>query len=559
MKTRNIIALLVALPLMAGLTGCKSDDELTAKPAKEMLRVLGGDIEIRAIDETTVVNVSADCHWKVQDLDTGDFGITLSIQPREGDGDGSLVIGTDQNETKSDRTASFTLVSDAGLKQKVTIRQTPAAGALNLSSTSFTFTADKKSIKDESKEFETLNIRGNSTWTIKLPDGVNWLHVSKTSGGTAAQSSESVNISVDNAVSDASRTAVFEVISEGNVVEVQVTQEGVKDIFLRAPEQLDKIEYRGGERMLRIESNAEWHAYIPSSVNWLHFEAAMDSTGTSHGSGNSISGVGNGEIRLYCEENNTTRDRLTAVVVIAGTKNPQQAITLIEQAANGSAQPLQTSISLSELSVARQSANFLINIASEQVVGEFGLVYTESGNVPTITNGKVVKVGNGGTSRGLAYELTGLQENTRYMVRAFVYKQNSSDVIYSEPIEITTKASMLSIGELKSLYVSNTSAELRFSFTSDTDVFDYGFVYSATKPEPTRDDGVVTIGRGGTGGNVMGTITNLQESTTYYVRAYVLTERGHTYGPNVVTITTSASQHEPGESDNPDPQLAPKH
>ena len=559
MKTRNIIALLVALPLMAGLTGCKSDDELTAKPAKEMLRVLGGDIEIRAIDETTVVNVSADCHWKVQDLDTGDFGITLSIQPREGDGDGSLVIGTDQNETKSDRTASFTLVSDAGLKQKVTIRQTPAAGALNLSSTSFTFTADKKSVKDESKEFETLNIRGNSTWTIKLPDGVNWLHVSKTSGGTAAQSSESVNISVDNAVSDASRTAVFEVISEGNVVEVQVTQEGVKDIFLRAPEQLDKIEYRGGERMLRIESNAEWHAYIPSSVNWLHFEAAMDSTGTSHGSGNSISGVGNGEIRLYCEENNTTRDRLTAVVVIAGTKNPQQAITLIEQAANGSAQPLQTSISLSELSVARQSANFLINIASEQVVGEFGLVYTESGNVPTITNGKVVKVGNGGTSRGLAYELTGLQENTRYMVRAFVYKQNSQEVIYSEPIEITTKASMLSIGELKSLYVSNTSAELRFSFTSDTDVFDYGFVYSATKPEPTRDDGVVTIGRGGTGGNVMGTITNLQESTTYYVRAYVLTERGHTYGPNVVTITTSASQHEPGESDNPDPQLAPKH
>ena len=474
MKTRNIIALLVALPLMAGLTGCKSDDELTAKPAKEMLRVLGGDIEIRAIDETTVVNVSADCHWKVQDLDTGDFGITLSIQPREGDGDGSLVIGTDQNETKSDRTASFTLVSDAGLKQKVTIRQTPAAGALNLSSTSFTFTADKKSIKDESKEFETLNIRGNSTWTIKLPDGVNWLHVSKTSGGTAAQSSESVNISVDNAVSDASRTAVFEVISEGNVVEVQVTQEGVKDIFLRAPEQLDKIEYRGGERMLRIESNAEWHAYIPSSVSWLHFEAAMDSTGTSHGSGNSISGVGNGEIRLYCEENNTTRDRLTAVVVIAGTKNPQQAITLIEQAANGSAQPLQTSISLSELSVARQSANFLINIASEQVVGEFGLVYTESGNVPTVTNGKVVKVGNGGTSRGLAYELTGLQENTRYMVRAFVYKQNSSDVIYSEPIEITTKASMLSIGELKSLYVSNTSAELRFSFTSDTDVIDYG-------------------------------------------------------------------------------------
>ena len=559
MKTRNIIALLVALPLMVGLTGCKSDDELTAKPAKEMLRVLGGDIEIRAIDETTVVNVSADCHWKVQDLDTGDFGIALSIQPREGDGDGTLVIGTDQNETKSDRTASFTLVSDAGLMQKVTIRQTPAAGALNLSSTSFTFNADATSAKDVTRSVETLNIRSNSTWTVKLPGGVNWLHVSKTSGGTAAQSSESVNITVDNAVSDASRTAVFEVVSEGNVVEVQVTQEGMKDIFLRAPEQLDKIADTGGDRMVRIESNAEWHAYIPSSVSWLRFEAATDSTGTSRPTGNSISGVGNGEIRVYCNENNTTRDRLTAIVIVAGTKNPQQAVVLVEQAANGSALPLQTSIGLSELSVSRQSANFLINIASEQVVGDFGLVYTDQDNVPTVNTGTVVRVGNGGTSRGLAYELTGLSENTRYVVRAYVYKLNSQEVVYSDPIVIETTASMLTIGELYSLHVADTYAEFRYGFSSDTDVIDYGFVYSATNHEPTRDNGtMVTIGRGGTGGNVMGTITNLQESTTYYVRAYVLTSRGHSYSPNVVTITTSASQHEPGESDNPDPTLAPR-
>jgi hypothetical protein len=436
-----------------------------------------------------------------------------------------------------------------------------AGGGISIDGGPFVFGA-------EDTNSRLLIINCNTNWTIEMPPGIDWLNVKDGSGKVIPTNSQftvgttTLYVNPNKAITDDVRSCYITVKYGENgtdAARVEVTQEGVKDIFLRAPEQLDKIEYRGGERMLRIESNAEWHAYIPSSVNWLHFEAAMDSTGTSHGSGNSISGVGNGEIRLYCEENNTTRDRLTAVVVIAGTKNPQQAITLIEQAANGSAQPLQTSISLSELSVARQSANFLINIASEQVVGEFGLVYTESGNVPTVTNGKVVKVGNGGTSRGLAYELTGLQENTRYMVRAFVYKQNSSDVIYSEPIEITTKASMLSIGELKSLYVSNTSAELRFSFTSDTDVFDYGFVYSATKPEPTREDEILTIGRGGTGGNVMGTITNLQDNTTYYVRAYVLTERGHSYGPNVVTIKTSPSQHEPGESDNPDPQLAPKH
>lgn len=39
MKTRNIITILAALPIMAGMTGCKSDEELTAKPAKEILIV----------------------------------------------------------------------------------------------------------------------------------------------------------------------------------------------------------------------------------------------------------------------------------------------------------------------------------------------------------------------------------------------------------------------------------------------------------------------------------------------------------------------------------------
>ena len=555
MKTKNIIAILAALPIMAGFSSCKSEDELTAKPAKEMLRVLGGDIEIRATDETTVVNVSADCHWKVQNLETGDFGNALTVQPREGDGDGTLVIGTDQNETKSDRTATFTLISDAGLKQKVTIRQTAAAGALNLSGSSFQFNADGTSAKDISRTVETLTIRSNSSWRIQVPTGVSWVHLSKTSGGSSAQSSESVEITVDNAVSDASRSAVLNVVSEGNTVEVQVTQEGVTDIYLKAPEQLERMEFRGGGQMLFIESNAEWHAYIPSSATWLRFEGG-DSTITSH----SAKGIGNRELRIMYEENNTTRDRLTAIVIVAGTKNPQQAVVLIEQAANNSAQPLQTSVSLSNLSVSRQSANFLINIASEQVVGEFGLVYTDDvGRTPTVNDGNVVVAGNGGTSRGLVYELTGLEENREYVVRAFVRKTNSQEVIYSEPLVVRTTASMLTIGELTSLYVSNTSAEMRFSFTSDTDVIDYGFVYSATNQTPTNEDQVITIGYGGTGGNVMGTITNLQESTTYYVRAYVLTKSGHSYSPNMVTITTSSSQHEPGESDNPDPTLAPRY
>ena len=53
-------------------------------------------------------------------------------------------------------------------------------------------------------------------------------------------------------------------------------------------------------------------------------------------------------------------------------------------------------------------------------------------------------------------------------------------------------------------------------------------------------------------------LSNLQPNTTYYLRGYVLGERGFVYTPNVLTITTSPDEREPGESDNPDPQLAPR-
>jgi len=546
MKTRNIFAILALLPLVAGLTGCKSDEETTAKPAKEMLRVLGGNIEIRSNDETTVVSVYADCHWKVDELDTGDFGNHLTVQPREGIGDGTLVVTTDQNVTNANRNATFTLVSDGGLKQKVTVTQVGMGDGMNISRSSMRF-------ETEPTEAQTLTVNSNTQWRLQVPSGVNWIHFDKTSGNSGAAV---IQVTADNAVTDAERTATVSVLYGGSYdksVEFTVSQAGMSEISLFAPEDIGRIEYQGGERMITIESNARWYAYIPSTVDWLRFEP-RDSLSTAH----SATGVGNGEIRIMCRENNTTRDRLTAVVIVAGTKNPKQSVVIVEQAANGSAQPLQTSVSLSQLSVSRESANFLMNIVSEEVVGDYGLVYTDGNETPTLDNGRSVVIGRGGTSTGFAYELTGLSESTTYRVRAFVRKANSDAVVYSDVVTITTTASSITVGELTSMYVGNTSAEFRYSFVSDSEVIDYGLVYSTTETTPTRDNAdVLTVGQGGTSRSVLATLANLQQSTTYHVRAYVLTQSGFVYS-NTVNITTSSSTHEPGESDNPDPQLAPR-
>ena len=96
MKTKIFITILTSFSLMATLTSCEGKYANEVLPAKEMLRVLDGVIEIKSDVEETVVNVTADCHWKVDSLDTGDFGSSLTLQPREGVGDGVLAGALDE-------------------------------------------------------------------------------------------------------------------------------------------------------------------------------------------------------------------------------------------------------------------------------------------------------------------------------------------------------------------------------------------------------------------------------------------------------------------------------
>ena len=110
MKTKNIIMILAALPLLAGLTGCKSDEETTARPAKETLIVQGGDITFASSEEKKYVDITADCSWHVVDFQIidpatgvdvnksqrGDFGDKLSVEPMRGNGNSTLVVNIER-------------------------------------------------------------------------------------------------------------------------------------------------------------------------------------------------------------------------------------------------------------------------------------------------------------------------------------------------------------------------------------------------------------------------------------------------------------------------------
>lgn len=311
MKTKIFFTILAALPLVAGLSGCKSDDETQAKPAKEILKVEGGNIEIRANEETKEVAITADCAWTVT-YDGGDFGNALTVQPLKGNGNGVLVITTNQNSSMSDRNASIILTSDGGLKQKISVRQTSSDPGMTVTKKLYEFDA----IPSAS---QLLTITSNTNWSITLPSGIDWIHLSQASGNSG---SSAVEITCDEIQTDADRSATFTIQYGSNSTEIEVRQEGKTNITLSVtPDELPTFTPDGGTQIVKVQSNAAWRAFVPSSAqSWLHIEPA--------------SGVGNGEIRVKCDEHlDTTRDRITVLIVVAGSQNPQQADVFVQQSA----------------------------------------------------------------------------------------------------------------------------------------------------------------------------------------------------------------------------------
>ena len=309
MKTKIFFTILAALPLVAGLSGCKSDNETQAKPAKEILKVEGGNIEIRANEETKEVAITADCAWTVT-YDGGDFGNALTVQPLKGNGNGVLVITTNQNSSMSDRNASIILTSDGGLKQKISVRQTSSDPGMTVTKKLYEFEA----IPSAS---QLLTITSNTNWSITMPSGVNWIHLSQTSGNGG---SSAVEITCDEIQTDADRSASFTIQYGSSSTEIEVRQVGKTNISLSAtPAELETFSPEGGVQMVKVSSNAAWRAFVPSSAQgWLHIEPAE--------------GVGNGEIRVTCDENKATdRDRMTVLIIVAGSQNPQQADVFVQQ------------------------------------------------------------------------------------------------------------------------------------------------------------------------------------------------------------------------------------
>ena len=136
-----------------------------------------------------------------------------------------------------------------------------------------------------------------------------------------------------------------------------------------------------------------------------------------------------------------------------------------------------------------------------------------------------------------ACEITNLKDNTQYYVRA--YARNSYGTIYGEVLSFKTLDIVLPAVLTDSVTnISPTSATVGGKVTDDGYglVAERGVVYS-TNPNPTIENNKVVSSSGK--GTFTCNLSNLQEVTTYYVRAYAINQKGTAYGEEKSFTTTA--------------------
>ena len=265
------------------------------------------EIAMPASETSWSVNISADCHWDVTDIENDDWG-ELTVSPRSGDGNGTLVLTSVENHSSVDRTATIIISTKGGLKQHITLRQMRSDAALSINQEVFQFTDEEGT--------QSLVIASNSDWTITGHEGISWLELDKTSGITGTHD---VQIHVKGAYDETNRSVELTATAGSNKLNFTITQEGKLSIILSvSTNELPIFAGEGGSQTLSVTCNAAWYAYLPASVSWIHLEPAF--------------GFGDGEIQVICDGNPSMRDeRHTTFIVTAGTKTVLQKDILVNQ------------------------------------------------------------------------------------------------------------------------------------------------------------------------------------------------------------------------------------
>jgi hypothetical protein len=161
-------------------------------------------------------------------------------------------------------------------------------------------------------------------------------------------------------------------------------------------------------------------------------------------------------------------------------------------------------------------------------VTDRGFVWANTSN-PTISNNKL-SIGSGaGTFEANVSGITGQQS----FVRAFA--TNAGGTKYSDrQYQLTSLLPEVRTNKLE--FMANNAAICEFTISSDggSDLNTIGVCWSTNPDFPNDESGTCGTVSTVSTGTFTKTLTNLQNNTTYYVRAYAVNDFGSTYGNQLI-------------------------
>ena len=182
----------------------------------------------------------------------------------------------------------------------------------------------------------------------------------------------------------------------------------------------------------------------------------------------------------------------------------------------------------------------ITSLGNVSKITHYGHVWSKTAK-PTLENGNYNDLGESNATKSFTSELTGLEPNTTYHVRA--YANNEKGTAYGEEITFTTSVmpTIPSVTTGKTSDITSTSAKVQGNITSlgnISKITHYGHVWSKTALPTLENGNYNDLGESNATKSFTSELTGLESNTTYHVRAYATNEKGTAYGEEI-TFTTS--------------------
>lgn len=368
-----------------------------------------------------------------------------------------------------------------------------------------------------------ISVYSNCSWEITINKG-NWsgLTLDRMSGSNDVD----IWLSTDENTSTTSRSATLTFKSPGITKTLTVTQ-SAGDAYLRVSPDNCEFSGDGGERTLSVESNSDWR--VSNNVpDWCKLDKKEGKSGKT-------------QLVVTVEENPNTSNRETQII-LSGEKS-------------------------ATISISQKGKDYSLTLGTDNVTVDARGGEDMSKTFSVTCNGSwstTVQHEGGGSWCSISPSYGGAtganplnvkvvcQPNYATSPRYATIKVVAGNNAKEAPVKVTQEAATYPVfsGVPTCREISNTKQEVTISFTSMFEVTECGFCLGTGSQPTTR---YKMEGMRGTSGTVKMEL-DVEEGTTYYVRAYAVSPVGEKINYSEQT-TFDTKGNQPGKDDNTSPDV----